>query len=82
MTDNHRGRDADTAVPAGTRVHVMPSSGGGAGFVAEDLGPLPPNAVVTLDPSTTIRPRRFAIALDDGSLVFLDADEFNAESDE
>ena len=47
--------------------------------MVEDPGPLPADAAVQLDQSTTIRPRRYAIALDNGNLIFLDADEFDSE---
>lgn len=50
--------------------------------MADDLGALPADAVVHLDQSTTVRPRRYAVALDDGSLLFLDADDFDTDSDE
>ena len=80
MTDDHRPPDPETAVPVGTRVSVKPSSGGETGLVVEDLGPLPANAAVQLDQSTTIRPRRYAIALDNGNLLFLDADEFDSDT--
>ena len=55
------------------------SSGGETGFVVEDLEPLPADAAVQLDQYTTIQPRRYAIALDNGNLIFLDADEFDSE---
>jgi hypothetical protein len=80
MTDDHRTQDAETAVPVGTRVSVKPANGGKTGFVVEDFGPLPANATVKLNQSTTIRPRRYAIALDNGDLIFLDAEEFDSDT--
>lgn len=76
MSANHRPPAAETTVSAGTRVQVNPASGGGAGVVVEDFGPLPADGVAQLDRDTMIRPRRYAIALDDGTLIFLDAHEF------
>lgn len=61
----------------GTRVQIAASAGGGGtGCVIEDFGPQPDEGVVHLDATTTIRPRRYAVALDDGTLLFLDTDDF------
>lgn len=61
----------------GQRVRVT-SAGGGVGWVVEDFGPQPDEGVVHLDAATTIRPRRYAIALDDGTLAFLDRTDVDA----
>lgn len=81
MTDSGA-PEVDPGVPTGTRVHVKASSGGGAGFVADDLGPIPTGAVVQLDQRTSIKPRRYAVTLDSGSLLFLDAADFEIDRDE
>lgn len=73
--------DHSTPVTIGARVSVKPSHGGGAGFVAEDFGPLPDDAVTHLDEASEIRPRRYAIVLDNGSLVFLDSPAFDIGDD-
>lgn len=73
--------DEGDAVPTGTRVQLIAASGGGTGCVIEDFGPLPDDGAVHLDAHTTIRPRRYAVALDGGSLVFVNDDEFDTTSD-
>lgn len=72
--------DSEMVVAVGTRVQIAASVGGGSGCVVEDFGPQPGDGVVHLDASTTVRPRRYAVALDGGSLIFVDADEFDIEN--
>lgn len=68
-------------VPVGTRVHLTAASGGGSGFIVEDFGPLP--TLTDQQPTTAAaRPRRYAVALDDGTLLFLDDHEFDTTTDE
>lgn len=68
-------------VAVGARVRVASCAGGGAGFIAEDFGELP-DGTVRLDRTTLIRPRRYAVALDNGALIFLDRADFATDTDE
>lgn len=52
-----------------------------AGKVVEDFGPLPDAAdsPVDLGQDMVVRPRRFAVLLNDGALVFCDAADLSTE---
>ena len=72
-----KANSAGAAVPVGTRVQIVASAGGGAGFVVEDFGPQPAGGAVRLDADTSVRARRYAVAVDGGRLVFADASELH-----
>ena len=66
-----QGDDAGLAV--GRRVRTV-GDDGVTGEIVEDFGDLAGTPVV-VDAESTVRSRRWAVALDDGQLVFLDDDQ-------
>lgn len=66
-----QGDDAGLAV--GRRVRTV-GDDGATGEIVEDFGDLAGTPVV-VDAESTVRSRRWAVALDDGQLVFLDDDQ-------
>jgi hypothetical protein len=69
------------ATPAvGSRVLVKGSDGTSAGVVVDDFGTQVEDAVVDLGDGRKTRPRRWAVALDDGGLAFVDDDGLELET--
>lgn len=66
-----QGDDAGLAV--GRRVRTV-GDDGATGEIVEDFADLAGTPVV-VDAESTVRSRRWAVALDDGQLVFLDDDQ-------
>jgi hypothetical protein len=62
----------DTPLRVGTRVRVVDGSNR-TGQIVEDFGALA-GAQVVVDASLTARARRWAVALDDGGIAFVDDD--------
>lgn len=73
------GGDRD-AVAVGARVRVRDCAGGGIGCLVDDYGPVPADSAVHLDEHTTIHPRRYAVMLDGGFLVFVNPDDLDTTS--
>jgi hypothetical protein len=63
------------AVEVGTRV-VVPSHAGLHGVVVDDFGEQPSNVTTArLGDDTIAGPKRFAVVLDDGNLIFADDED-------
>lgn len=73
--------DPDEPGAAGVRVRVRAAGHDAVGAVVEDFGPLPDAAdsSVDLGQDLVVRPRRFAVLLDNGALVFCDAANLSAQ---
>jgi hypothetical protein len=75
---------AEKAAPAasdgfsvGTSVNVTADDSTREGTIVEDFGVLP-EATVDLGDGLQVSPKRFAVLLNDGSLVFVDEDSLEA----
>jgi hypothetical protein len=76
--DKGGGTDAEVAVD--TRVRVYPDSDKeGRGVVVEDFGPMQSHAVDVGGEHFADPARRWAVRLDDGTLVFVDTEQLVAE---
>jgi hypothetical protein len=69
--------DRDNAFAVDARVVIAE---GRAGKIVDDFGPPVEGSVVDLGGGRETRPRRWAVALDDGDLVFVDDDELAPEN--
>jgi hypothetical protein len=65
--------DGDTRFSVGCRIHTADGSNA-TGEIIEDFGSLAGTEVV-VDAQHTARARRWAVALDDGRVIFVDDDD-------
>ena len=65
--------ERDHLLAVGSRVHTTDDSHT-TGLIVEDFGALA-GAEVVVDDKLTVRGRRWAVALDDGNLIFANSDE-------
>ncbi|ORM33454.1 hypothetical protein BFL43_13845 [Williamsia sp. 1135] len=70
--------DHETAFAVGSRVVI---DEGRSGKIVDDFGPPVEGSAVDLGGGHETRPRRWAVALDDGDLVFVDDDGLEPEGD-
>jgi hypothetical protein len=74
------GDTGESRVAVNVRVRVYPGSDGEVrGTVVEDFGDLAGHAVDIGKNHIVAHARRWAVALDEGSLVFVDSDQLAAE---
>jgi hypothetical protein len=73
--------DDDSSFAVDTRVVITGSAEQRPGIIIDDFGPPIDGAVVDLGEGRETRPRRWAVALDDGDLVFVDDDGLEPEVD-
>lgn len=81
-TGDQSGSDQqDTALTVGSRVQLRDGEDetGRPGEIIDDFGPQADDAVVDLGDGQQTRPRRWAIALDDGGLAFVDDESLELE---
>jgi hypothetical protein len=72
--------DRDTQVAVGARVRVLPGdSTGGFGVVIEDFGERSGVDARTGADQIALAPRRWAVVLDDGGLVFANSDQITVD---
>lgn len=81
-TGEQSGSDAqDPVLTVGSRVQLRDSADTAApGVIVDDFGTPVDGAEVDLGDGQLTRPRRWAVALDDGGLVFVDDDGIEPES--
>lgn len=69
--------EVSEALSVGAQVNVTTDDQTREGTIVEDFGVLP-EATVDLGDGLKVSPKRFAVLLNDGSLVFVDADSLKA----
>lgn len=71
--------DHDSSFVIDSRVVIASDDERRPGVIIDDFGPPVDGAVVDLGEGRETRPRRWAVALDDGDLVFVDDDGLEPE---
>jgi hypothetical protein len=72
--------DADAQLTLGVRVRVHPGTDTeSAGVIVEDFGDMSGLNVAISANQVVKLPRRWAVALDDGTLVFVDSDQITTD---